>query len=271
MSSADATDLFDAVSAAYARHRPTYPQAFVDAYLARLNPPPDQPPLVWDCGCGSGQAALAVARRGARVIATDASAAQLDAAAPHPLVSYRQASATASGLDGASIDGVLVAAAVHWFAGDAFNAEVRRVCRPGAVMAWIGYLPFQLAGGDQGTVIDQIAVLALQHRLDRFYGETLAPWWPPQRRWVDQSYGGLTFPGEEWPFPADLWIERHWDLPQLLGYLGTWSAVEAARLAGHDPLAELSATLTELWPKAGALALTVRWPFMGRWGEVRQA
>ena len=264
MSAAEAPDLFGAVSAAYARHRPTYPEAFVEAFRARLTPPPGQPPLVWDCGCGSGQAALALARRGVRVIATDASAAQLTAATPHPLVRYRQASATASGLGGASVDGVLVAAAVHWFAGDAFNAEVRRVCRPGAVMAWIGYLPFQLAGRDQG------AVMAVQHLLDRFYGETLAPWWPPQRRWVDQSYAGLPFPGEEWPFPGDLWIERQWDLDHLLGYLGTWSAVQAARLAGHEPLSALHAALTDLWPQAGAMALTVRWPFMGRWGVVGQ-
>ena len=89
-----------------------------------------------------------------------------------------------------------------------------------------------------------------------------------RRRWVDQRYAGLVFPGEEWPFPPDLTIERHWRLPDLLGYLGTWSAVQAARQAGHDPLPELSAKLAAPWPGAGAMALTVRWPFMGRWGSV---
>ncbi|NDC34017.1 MAG: class I SAM-dependent methyltransferase [Synechococcaceae bacterium WB9_2_112] len=260
---AAAADLFGTVAAAYGRHRPTYPEAFFDAFVARLQPAPDQAPQVWDCGCGSGQASLALATRSVRVIATDASAAQLAEADTHPLIRYVLAPAGASGLDAASVDGVLVAAAVHWFAGEAFNAEVRRVCRPGAVMAWIGYLPFQLGAGGPGSA------MPLQRALDRFYGETLAPWWPPQRRWVDQSYAGLVFPGQEWPFPTDLWIERHWDLQQLLGYLGTWSAVQVARQSGHDPLPELSATLTGLWPQAGTQALTVRWPFMGRWGAVR--
>jgi hypothetical protein len=203
------------------------------------------------------------------VIATDASAAQLAEADPHPLISYRQAPASASGLDDAGVDGVLVAAAVHWFAGDAFNAEVRRVCRPGAVMAWIGYLPFQVDDGSappgRATAMDP-----LQRALDHFYGETLRPWWPPQRHWVDQSYAGLPFPGQEWDFPTDLWIERRWDLQQLLGYLGTWSAVQAARQAGHDPLPQLAAALAQLWPEAGAMALLVRWPFMGRWGVVHE-
>jgi SAM-dependent methyltransferase len=264
----DAADLFGAVSVAYGRHRPTYPEAFFEAFAAHLKPASGAAPLVWDCGCGSGQASRALARRGIRVIATDASAAQLAEADPHPLISYRQAPASASGLDDAGVDGVLVAAAVHWFAGDAFNAEVRRVCRPGAVMAWIGYLPFQVDDGSappgRATAMDP-----LQRALDHFYGETLRPWWPPQRHWVDKSYAGLPFPGQEWDFPTDLWIERRWDLQQLLGYLGTWSAVQAARQAGHDPLPQLAAALAQLWPEAGAMALLVRWPFMGRWGVVR--
>jgi len=74
-----------------------------------------------------------------------------------------QAQADSVPLEPASVDGVLVAAAVHWFAGEAFNAEVRRVARPGAVMAWIGYLPLRLQQPD------------LQRQLDHFYGTTLEP------------------------------------------------------------------------------------------------
>jgi SAM-dependent methyltransferase len=257
MNGADPAGLFGAVSSAYARHRPTYPEAFMDAFRERLQPAAEEPPLVWDCGCGSGQAALALAQRGVRVIATDPSAAQLTAATAHPLINCRQASAEASGLAAGSVEGVMVATAVHWFAGQAFNAEVRRVCRPGAVMAWIGYLPLLLPDP------------ALQQTFDRFYSVTLEPWWPPQRRWVDQSYAGLPFPGVEWSFPADLWIERSWDLPQLLGYLGTWSAVQAARQAGQELLAPLATELAKIWPGSSGTAVPLRWPFMGRWGLVR--
>ena len=250
-----ASALFGAVAAAYARHRLTYPAAFFEQLLQSL--PAD--PLVWDCGCGSGQASLDLAKRGARVIATDASIAQLAAATAHPRITYRQAPAEASGLAAASVDGVLVAAAVHWFAGAAFDTEVGRVCKPGAVLAWIGYLPLQLS--DPG----------LQVVLDGFHHRTLAPWWPVERRWVEQSYTGLEFPGEEWPFPAGLWIERHWTLNELLAHIATWSAVQRSREAGADPLPALATELTPLWPDQGARALRLRWPFMGRWGVVRPA
>jgi len=251
----DASALFGAVAAAYARHRLTYPARFFELLLQHL--PAD--PLVWDCGCGSGQASLDLAERGVRVIATDASAAQLAAAGAHPRVVYRQASADASGLAAASVDGVVVAAAVHWFAGEAFNAEVRRVSKPGAVLAWIGYLPLLLPDS------------RLQQVMDGFHTGTLAPWWPAERRWVEQSYAGLAFPAEEWAFPQGLWIERRWNLTALLTHIGTWSAVQRCREAGGDPLPGLAAALAPLWPGQGNEPLLVRWPFMGRWGAVRPA
>jgi SAM-dependent methyltransferase len=247
-----AAALFGAVSRAYASHRPTYPPSFFSAFAARC---PGQK-SVWDCGCGSGQASLALAEHFEQVLASDASAEQLQQAPPHPRIHYRQAPATTSGLAPASVDGVLVAAAVHWFAGEAFNAEVCRVASDGAAMAWIGYLPLQLAATE------------LQVCLDHFYGTTLEPWWPRERHWVDRCYAGLPFPGEEWPFPDQLWIERHWNLTDLLGYLGTWSAVERARQHGLEPLKPLSAELRQRWPDEGNQTLLVRWPFMGRWGRI---
>jgi len=240
------------VAADYAAFRPTYPPAFFAAFASHCA----ARNVVWDCGCGNGQAALDLAAQFARVEASDASAAQLAQAVRHPRIRYRQAPAHASGLAGASVDGVLVAAAIHWFAGAEFSAEVRRVARPGAAMAWIGYLPLQLD------------CAPLQALLDRFYNEDLAPWWPPQRQLVDRAYADLEFPGRECPFPRGLWIERQWDLARLLGYLGTWSAVQAAREQGVEPLAELGRELAGHWPEQGATPLLLRWPFMGRWGRI---
>lgn len=82
MSAPRPADLFGAVAGAYARYRPTYPDAFLDAFVGQLS---GAPPQVWDCACGSGQASLALAQRGVRVLATDASAAQLASAPAHPL------------------------------------------------------------------------------------------------------------------------------------------------------------------------------------------
>jgi len=245
-------DLFDAVAAAYAQHRPTYPAALFGRFAARC----PQRHRVWDCGCGNGQASLALAELFDQVVATDASPSQIQQAIAHPRVRYSCAPASASGLPAGSVDAVFVAQAVHWFAGEAFNAELRRVARPGAVMAWIGYLP------------PQLEVPELQALVQHFYATTLAPWWPPQRQLVECSYAGLEFPGQEWPFPEGLEIVRHWSLEALLGYLASWSAVSAARAAGWDPLAPLALELAAHWPEGGSGQVEARWPFMGRWGRV---
>jgi len=248
----EAAELFGSVSEAYASHRPTYPESFFPAFASRC-PSRQQ---VWDCGCGSGQASVALARQFEQVFASDASAKPLQLAPQHPRIRYAQSEASQSPLEASSVDAVLVAQAVHWFAGEAFNAEVRRVAKPGAVMAWIGYLPLELE------------LPKLEERFEHFYGTTLKPWWSPQRRWVDQSYAGLTFPGEEWPFPADLWIERRWSLAELEGYLGSWSAVENARRSGADPVKRFVEELKGDWPGEGAQPVLVRWQFMGRWGVI---
>ncbi|MFY8148640.1 MAG: class I SAM-dependent methyltransferase [Prochlorococcaceae cyanobacterium] len=254
-SPAGPADWFGAVAADYVRFRLTYPEAFFERFAARA---PDRD-RVWDCGCGSGQASLALARHFRHVLATDASAAQLAAAAPQERVEYRLASATASGLPSGSVSAVLVAAAVHWFAGPAFDAEVCRVARPGAALAWIGYLPVRMPTPE------------LRQWFDGFYGVTLEPWWPPQRQLVDSAYASLAFPGQEWPFPPDLQIERRWDLPTFLGHLGTWSALQRAREQGVDPLPAAAAQLERLWPEGGRGRLLLVWPFMGRWGRLSPA
>jgi len=236
----------------YRQYRPTYPPSF---FLEFANRCADHQ-QAWDCGCGTGQASLALADPFERVIATDVSAAQIAQALPHPRVSYRVAPASPSGMEAASVDAVLVAQAIHWFAGEAFNAEVQRVARPGAAMAWIGYRPLQIDHQQ------------LQQLLEHFYGTTLEPWWAPERRWVERGFAGLPFPGEEWPFPSDQWLERHWSLRDLLGYLSTWSAVSTAKRHGHHLLEPLAQALAAIWPGQGEEPLVVRWPFIGRWGQI---
>lgn len=250
-----AADLFDAVAEAYAEHRPTYPSEWFERLAERCS----NHQTVWDCGCGNGQASVALAEVFERVMATDASPKQIQQALTHPRIAYSCASATASGLAEASVDAVLVAQAVHWFAGEAFNAEVRRVARPGAVLAWIGYTAPRLPNA------------TLQELFDRFYATTLKPWWAPERAWVDRHYQGLPFPAEEWPFPTDLSIQRQWDMNDFLRYVGTWSAVETAHRNGADLLTPLQQGLLEAWPEQGQQPLTVHWPLMGRWGSMPAA
>ncbi|HEX9944594.1 MAG TPA: class I SAM-dependent methyltransferase, partial [Thermoanaerobaculia bacterium] len=170
-------DHFSGHAESYASFRPRYsPQVF--DFVATL---PRRRAVAWDCGTGNGQAALDLAERFERVIATDASRQQLAQAIPHPRVEYRQAPAESSGLESGSIDLVAVAAAVHWFDFDRFYAEVERVLAPGGALAVWTYDLVRIAPG-----MDDL-VRRLAH-------EIVAPWWPPERRWVDEEYRTLPFP-----------------------------------------------------------------------------
>jgi len=241
-------DHFSRGSADYAAFRPRYPDALFAEIAARLA----GRALAWDVGTGSGQAAVALARHVDRVVATDASAAQIAAAEPHPRVEYRVAPAESSGLPDASTDVVTVAQALHWFDRDAFFAESARVLRPDGVLAvWTYAL---LETGD--PMIDGA--------IRRFAYETVGPYWPPERVLVDTGYATIAFPPPfvELPFPPQA-IDATLSLDQVAGFLRTWSAthryVEAH--GGADPVAPFVDALRERW---GGEPRAVRWPIAVR-------
>ncbi|HUF28515.1 MAG TPA: class I SAM-dependent methyltransferase [Gemmatimonadaceae bacterium] len=244
-------DHFSLSAEGYAAYRPDYPDALF-AELARLSPATD---LAWDCATGSGQAALGLARHFDRVIASDASTAQISHAVPHPRIKYRIASAESSGLADESVALITVAQAIHWFDLERFWAEAARVLRPGGVLAAWCY----------GAFVIEPAIDAL---LDTFYSETVGPYWPPERRMIESRYRGIAMPLEELPFPT-LWMEKAMMLPTLAGYLGTWSSVQRYREAlGHDPVAPLIEALRPLWG-AGEPARVARWEIGMRVGRRR--
>lgn len=243
-------DHFSSVSRHYAEFRPTYPQPLFDWVAAHA---PDRK-LAWDCAAGSGQATQDLAARFDRVIATDASAAQIAAAPRHPRVEYRVAPAEQSGLPEASVDVIVVAQALHWFDLERFHAEARRVLVAGGLLAVWCY--------GKMRVDNECADRLLQH----FYGETVGPWWPPERGHVENGYRTLPFPFEEIATPA-FGIEAEWTLAQLLGYLRSWSATArfiAAR--GFDPVAALAHELAPHWGEGN---LRVEWPLALRAGRRR--
>jgi ubiquinone/menaquinone biosynthesis C-methylase UbiE len=243
-------DHFSDVAAGYSRFRPCYPTALFD-YLASLIPPSE---LAWDCATGSGQAAIALAELFRRVIATDASARQLEFAQAHPRVEYRVAPAEASGLRAASVDLITVAQAVHWFDQPAFYAEARRVLRPDALIALWAY----------GHV--ELACTAAQRVIDVFYHETVGPYWPSERELIESGYRTLDFPFAEL-VPPPFVMEAAFTLQDLLGYVHTWSATRRFTEAqGYNPLSELERNMNPVW---GPLRKpqTVRWPLAMRIGR----
>src|SRR5262249_38727408 len=66
-------DHFSGAASGYAAHRPVYPRAVAEA-LADRSPGRT---LAWDAGCGSGQLSAVLGEVFERVVATDASAAQI--------------------------------------------------------------------------------------------------------------------------------------------------------------------------------------------------
>lgn len=245
-------DHFSGHAAAYARARPGYPPGLF-AWLASLAPGVPGIRRAWDCACGSGQASVGLAEHLDAVVATDASVAQLASAKRHHRVAYAACTAEQSPLAPASVGLITVAQALHWLHLDAFYAEVRRVGTPDAVIAVWSY----------GRVA---ADAAAAPALDHFYHETLAPWWPPERRHVDEGYASLDFPFTAIATPA-IAMEARWTLRELLDYIGTWSAVAAMRRAvGTDPVAALGQELARAWPEEERRA--VRWPLTIRAGRV---
>jgi SAM-dependent methyltransferase len=247
------SDHFSGVAGAYAEYRPHYPTRLFE-WLAQLAP---RRHLAWDCGTGSGQAALGLAPLFERVVATDASAAQIASARPHPRVQYRVAPAETSGLQSAAVDLVTVAQALHWFDRSAFSNEARRVLRPGGVIAVWSY------GGPHfdDPRIDEI------HR--RFYLETVGPYWPPERAHVEGGYRTIEFSFDEIVPPA-FEMEAEWPLRAFLGYVGTWSAVTRFREArGFDPVEPLADEFRPVWGESD-LPRRIRWPLalrVGRYGK----
>ncbi len=237
------SDHFGKVAGRYADFRPTYPAALFD-WLASECSSHD---LVWDCGCGNGQASVALTQRFAQVHASDASAGQIAQATPHPGVSYVVAPSSDSGLPDASADLVTVAQALHWFAEDAFYDEARRVLKPGGLIAAWSY--------GMITVDGDAVNAAIQH----FYYQVIGPYWPPERRHVETGYRELPFPFERIPVP-ELAMQVAWPLPQLLGYLGSWSASARYREAtGEDATEALGISLAPHWGDPET-ARIVRWP-----------
>jgi SAM-dependent methyltransferase len=244
-------DLFSAKAAEYATFRPTYPDALFD-FVASL---PAERRLAWDCATGNGQAAVPLTAHFERVIATDASREQILQATPHERVSYDVALADASGLAGGSVDLVTVAQALHWFPLDRFFAEVRRVISPGGALAiWCYTMP------KLGGVIDEI--------VDRYYSETCGPYWPLERRLVDEGYAKIAMPFADVGAPP-LDTEARLTLDAFAGYIRTWSATQKLAAAiGRDPVIEVEEALRPHW--GGEDTRLARWPIHVRAGRVTQ-
>ena len=139
-----------------------------------------------------------------RVIATDASEKQISNAQSHKIVEYRVAPAENSSIESGTIDLIMVAQALHWFDLDRFYAEARRVLKSDGVLAASAYNLLHVE-----PAIDEV--------VNRYYYEVVGPFWPPERKLVEQ-FADLHFPFHKVDAP-NFEMTAQWNLDHLPGYL----------------------------------------------------
>jgi SAM-dependent methyltransferase len=239
-------DAFSDTARRYALARPTYPAALFE-FLASRAPSTH---CAWDCGTGNGQAAAGLAELFDSVEATDASSEQIGAALPNSRVHYRVAPAEASGLPDRSVDLISVAQALHWFDLEKFYTEVRRVARPGALLAVYGYGWFHIS-----PTIDAL--------VDRWLLQPVESYWLPNNRLLWDGYRTIPFPFADTAEPR-LAIHVAWTLQELLEFYLTWSAPRRKIAVEGDPfVGDARRALAAAWgdpdqPRAVVMPITAR-------------
>lgn len=209
--------LFDDGSSFYASARPSYP-AELYKFLGSLC---SETKCVWDCACGSGQAATDLTRFFGDVRATDVSLNQIENAFKHPKVRYTVCPSESTPFAENTFDMVCVAQALHWLDFDRFWPEVKRVLKPGGVFAAWGYSWMSV-----NAAIDLV--------LREAFLDVIAPYWAEQNKLLWNHYQAVALPFRTIQTP-DFEMKMRWDLEQLFAYLHTWSATKrCVEATGED-------------------------------------
>jgi ubiquinone/menaquinone biosynthesis C-methylase UbiE len=253
-------DLFSSNSKEYASSRPKYPRSLFEFLVGLVQ----HRKLAWDCATGNGQAAVFLSEYFEHVIASDASKDQIENAQLRNNILYEIFPAERTNLADSSVDLITIAQALHWFDLDDFYKEAKRVLRKddnessgwggGVIAAW-AYGLHSLS-----PEIDNIMRL--------LYEDILGPYWPKERKIVENKYQDIPFPFQEIDTPV-FQIELNWSLSELIGYLYTWSSVQKfIEKNNSDPVKQVYDDLTAAWgEKKTWHKRRVVWPIYMRVGR----
>jgi SAM-dependent methyltransferase len=241
--------VFGQNAADYQAFRPEYPEGLF-AWLAGATPAQG---LAWDCGTGSGQAALGLSRHFSRVLATERDPRQLALAPDRPNIEYRLAAAEDDpGLDGA-VDLIACACSLHWFDLGEFYPLARRALKPGGVLAaWTYDWP-------------RTGRAPLDAVLETLKSGILGRYWGQNAHYYFSGYRTLPFPfaEREAPLFTTKIAESKDDLRR---FLSTWSAVRRYEEdTGRNPLDLVDKALEDAW-RADPPARAVEAPLYLRCG-----
>ncbi len=223
-------DNFSAQASEYAMFRPGYPvelYEFILSLTVSRN-------CALDIATGNGQVAAALSQHFEKVYAIDISEKQIQNSIQKQNVFYSLAPAEQTGFENNQFDLITVGQAAHWFRLPEFYNEVQRILKPNGVLALFGYtLP----------VIDETTDAVVME----LYEGLLGSFWDPERKLVDARYKTLSYPFNKLAHP-DFKMEYYWSISQLLGFLGTWSAVQHyKKKLGADPMDLITEKLKTAW------------------------
>lgn len=242
-------DHFSGHASAYAAARPGYPKELFEWIAARCK----SHSLVWDAGCGNGQASLALANYFDDVFASDPSTSQIASAEPHLRIRYAVEPAEQCSLPDQSAACICVAQALHWFDFERFFAEAKRVLKKDGLLVVWTY--------EKSSVNHNIDAV-----FEKLYQGKLADYWPPERQHVESAYRNIVLPFVEIRSP-DFELRCDWNLAQYLAYLRSWSASQRhLKATGIDAVNLVENEMQQAWGNPEDV-LAVSWPLTVRAGR----
>lgn len=246
----DPTQRFANRSADYAKYRPSYPAALFDD----LSFGPSS--IVADVGAGTGLFTRLLAKKVGLVYALEPNAAMRDQgkadSGGFSHIVWKQTTGESTGLEAASLDGLVCAQAFHWLDRDRVAPEWRRILKPGApvVLVW--------NERDEGS--------ALQDK----YEALLNRWCPDYPKVNHRNLSPEVISGFFAPRPVDTKVYRNdqrFDLEGFRGRLRSASYCPAPGEPGHDEVMAALGPLFDDYAVDGLLTFPyVTKVFVGRLG-----